>query len=475
MKSWTRWTTIRGSAARRGQSPRRWGRCALVCALVTVGTLCALGATSLAAAAPGDRLWLSVMGSSANPAAFRDVVVAGDGSVYAVGNRSIAGVPEVLLARHSSDGTRRWAVTWRSKGGAWASFVATAPGGGVYVAGTALTGTPGASDIVCLKYSAAGKRLWTRRYSGPAGLDNDPAGLATDDSGNVYIVGSSTAAGGSRQGTVTLKFSARGVLRWVQRLDPDTTDPKAGHISPAGIALDGDLDVYVAVTTEYFSANTASVVKYDGQDGAQLASSGGFVIVGSETAAQALAVRDGRVVLGGWYKPWDVQYAGVHDFLVERLDTQLQSKWSALLPRLTTAGDACHDLAIDGDGSSYAVGVTRSDAMGWNVSRAALAKVSPDGTLAWSLRYVPNGITDAEFDHVAVATGCIYAAGWSWVDSQKDLMLLCFSTSGQKRWEASWSSSAWGYDEPEALAVAPSCLYVAGHGKDTALLLKYAR
>ena len=81
-------------------------------------------------------------------------------------------------------------------------------------------GKDAGSDFVLIKYSAAGTRLWRKRYDGESHGDNVPTGLALvyQDSG-VCVCGYSRAAykTGPEYDYVTIKYSADGKFLWTKR------------------------------------------------------------------------------------------------------------------------------------------------------------------------------------------------------------------------------------------------------------------
>jgi len=473
---------LKGKHCDRHPSPRCRRAATPVFMLLAVALAGLATASAAVAAVPGTQLWLRTYIQPGSTSLWRSLAVRPDGGVYTVGDHRRTGGDGLLLSRYDAGGARRWDATWHGMKTAEARQVAIAPAGGAYVTCVASSSLPG-SDIAVLRYSAAGKHLWTKRYAGPTGQDNYSTGLVTDDSGNVYVVGYSRDASGNHYGVVILKISASGALRWVQRIDADPADPQSGHVMGVDIALDGDLNVYVAVNSEHGGTNSAFVAKFAGLDGAPLARSGGVVIVGTDTMATALAIRGGEVVLAGWVSAWDSNSAGDWEMLVERFDTNLHWEWSVTAKGTGNGAGAnmneCRDVAVDAAGNVYAVGMTFDQVGAEAKSRATLLKVTPGGALAWKRTYKPGTANASAAELVAATGGHVYVEGASGDGWTLDTpFTLGYTADGLREWVKPWPGHGPARGNSYALGLGPRCVYAAGNrggSAPVAVLIKYAR
>ncbi len=71
-------------------------------------------------------------------------------------------------------------------------------------------------DVTIARYSSQGETLWTRRFDGKAHGDDLTAGLALDRTGNCYVAGQTTTAGGTE--VLLLKYNPSGQLLWRRTL-----------------------------------------------------------------------------------------------------------------------------------------------------------------------------------------------------------------------------------------------------------------
>ena len=124
------------------------------------------------------------------------------------------------VSKHTPAGEELWFADFTfptsSHSSVRAIALATDLSGNIY-----LTGVQGANeninfgdiDILIAKYSPDGKEIWSRIYDGPAGIDDESVGIATDQSGNVYLAGN-TYVDQQNQRIHTVKFNTDGTLQW---------------------------------------------------------------------------------------------------------------------------------------------------------------------------------------------------------------------------------------------------------------------
>lgn len=445
----------------------------LLCVTTALTALALLLPAASPAAAPGDRLWERTYGTAALPAQFVDVAVRRDGGAYAVGRRLTQDFQyAMLLVRHTAQGQRVWRREWGTRWDTLDMRVLTDPSGGVYVAGSCGTSTPGLTSIVAHRYASTGKRLWTRRYTGSFGGENRAVDAITDASGNLYVTGESPGPGGLR-GTVTLKYSPQGALRWVQRVDAHTTGPGVVAVTPAGVRLNGDLDALVAYTV-VSSAHWTVTVRYDDGDGTVLGRSTDFIIQGTETRASCLDVRGGVVVVGGWYKPQEEATSYHGEMYAERYDAGLMPVWITTVATQGHGTEECTAVRIAGDGDVVAAGRSLG---GWggDIFCATLARIDPAGTLEWAWQYNPTSGGWSTAQDVALSGGRSYVTGSTTTTAQGKHAILtaALDSTGARTWRA--LRPATGGASGSALALARGCVYAAGYAGPRAVLLKYAR
>ncbi|MFO1112814.1 MAG: SBBP repeat-containing protein [Rhodospirillales bacterium] len=117
------------------------------------------------------------------------------------------GISDAWVIKFDGSGRRLWSRQPGMSDYDFSRGVATDQDGNVYVVGytgNALGGSyKGNSDAWVIKFDGSGRRLWSRQ---PGTVDYDYAGyVATDQHGNVYVFGSTNGAlGGSYKGVSSM-------------------------------------------------------------------------------------------------------------------------------------------------------------------------------------------------------------------------------------------------------------------------------
>jgi hypothetical protein len=114
--------------------------------------------------------------------------------------------------------------------------------GNFYMTGRS-SGENSGQEIATIKYSSVGEELLTLRYNSQANLWDEGNALAVDDSGNIFVAGTSFVTN-SRREIVLLKYSPTGSVNWKTYFHPDTLNSAA----VAKIVLDPLGNIYLAGT-----------------------------------------------------------------------------------------------------------------------------------------------------------------------------------------------------------------------------------
>jgi hypothetical protein len=221
--------------------------------------------------------------------------------------------------------------------------------GNVYVTGNS-TDWPYELDIITIKYdSSDGNEVWVARYDGPAGEDDGGSAILVDDSGNVYVTGSSAGVG-TYADIVTVKYEPDGNEAWAARYN----GPGNNYDSGASLAIDASGNVYVTgssfgngtnddITTIKYDANGNEewVARYDGP-----ARDGGSEIVVDDSGSIYVSGTANLTYLAATADYVTIKYGP---------DSNVP-EWVALWDGPDNRGDMLADMALDDSGNVYVMG-----------------------------------------------------------------------------------------------------------------------
>jgi hypothetical protein len=351
------------------------------------------------------------------------------------------------------------------------SFAAVAAdnGGNIYAAGSIVgTGsytfggsvsTSGASTStngLLVRYNSTGAAQWASSTASGAGASAF-TGVATDASGNVFVVGTITEAGSFDFGhgvhvdgayvfgssLVLVKYDASGAAQWAT-----TVVHATGATSYAAVATDSSGNVYAAGaisdSSSYVLGNDVSSISVSG------------FVAGGENA---LLVK---------YSP-----AGAAQWAQSTYSGNDESGFAA--------------VAVDGSGTPYGAGhVAGTAALGFGnavtatgtgSSNALLVHYNSSGVAQWA-RTAESGGNNSDYTAVAVGNSSVFVAGSIYGNTANSfgggvnvagayaagasILLVKYSSSGAAQWGHS-AASATGLSRFASLALDPAGrLYAAG-------------
>lgn len=352
-----------------------------------------------------------------------------------------------------------------------AGGVATDAAGNVYqalAAGGPVAGQPhaGDKDLVLVKDSPAGARLWTRSL-GTAGLERG-YGVAVDPAGNVVVTGYTKGdldgahAGNTTDDGFVAKYAPDGSREWVRQFGvPALAD--RGY----AIATDATGNVYVTGYTRGALAGPNQgdkdiyILKLD-PSGTQLWLKQ-FGSPGEDKAWGIAATGDG-IRVGGMTSGALGTAAGALDGFVARYDAAGNRAW---LQQFGTAGnEEVWGLTADAAGNTYVAGYSAGDFAGPLAGDKDLiaARFDPAGALTWKDQ-LGTDLNDKGAAVTRDAAGNLYVAGFS--DGRIgasvgkfDAVLVKYAPDSTRQWVRQFGTT----EDDAADAFAEANLYLANHG-----------
>ena len=225
----------------------------------------------------GTKQWTKQLGSSGRDSA-NGIAIDSSGNLYVAGItyggldwNTNSGANDLFVVKYNSSGTKQWTEQLGTPSSDAANAVATDSSGNVYVVGVTYgvlgDKNKGNSDLFVVKYNSSGTKQWTEQNG--TDLWDEARGVATDSSGNVYVAGGTKGNldGNSNSGRTDLfvvKFNSSGTRQWTKQLGTWQND------LANGVATDSSGNFYVTgVTYRHLDGNTSAgnadlfVVKYN--------------------------------------------------------------------------------------------------------------------------------------------------------------------------------------------------------------------
>jgi len=184
--------------------------------------------------------WQRILGGSL-PDAANGLTVDSSDNVYLFGQTQSAGAGsnDLLLAKYNSSGTLQWQRILGGTGGEFGYGVATDASGNAYVLGRTNSDGAGSNDLLLAKYNSSGTLQW-QRVLGGAGGDQGRTVLV-NSSGDIYALGY-FAPIGEENSLLLAKYNSSGTLQWQRSLSGTATNG-------VGAALDSLGNIYVIGST----------------------------------------------------------------------------------------------------------------------------------------------------------------------------------------------------------------------------------
>ena len=188
-----------------------------------------------------------------------------NGNVYVTGFVWENKYKAIWTRKYDNNGKTIWTDIYDGKGWDCGSAISVDHNGNAYVTGYTETGTGTKVydniDIWIRKYDTDGKPLWTQTYSGSSGFGDAGKGIATDNSGNVYVTGYTWVAG-EDYNIWTRKYDSGGNSLWTQTFASENSVNSENNERSYGIAVDKVGNVFVAGFAGSFAMYTSWIRKY---------------------------------------------------------------------------------------------------------------------------------------------------------------------------------------------------------------------
>ena len=311
----------------------------------------------------GTQQWVSIYsgpsGSTADDYA-SSIVVDGSGNVFVTGISYDGTNPDCATIKYNSGGVQVWAVRYNGSANSYdqGASIALDASGNIYVAGTTETGPPQGLNFLILKYNATGVQQWVNTYNG-ANMSEYGKGLVVDASGNSYITGSSYEPnnGVDSYDIATVKYNPSGVQQWVTTYNGPANDDDI----PASIKLDNSGNVYVTGSSiGNGSGKDYVTIKYNTTGVAQWIQRFNGAGNGDDSPTSVDVDAAGNVYVTGM----STIGSGNTDFRTLKYNPAGNQQWAISYNGPASTSDAAAAVGLDAAGNVYVTGGSAGNGTG---------------------------------------------------------------------------------------------------------------
>ncbi len=320
-------------------------------------------------------------------------------------------------------------------------------------------------DLVTIKYSSDGLPLWTNRYNGPGSSDDQPKALAIDETGNVFVIGT-TGILGEPGDYLTLAYSSDGAPLWMNRYNGTGNN----RDSARAVAVDSSGKVVVTGSSVSVASTDYATIAYS-KSGVPLWTNLYNGPANGSDGALAVAVdSSGKVFVTGGSMP---------DTSSREYATVAYSSTGARLWANHYNGSAKgfgdgRAVALDKSGNVF---VTGNSAGSGTTNDFATIAYSNSGVVLWTNRYNGPGNGNDIANAIGVdSKGNVFITGSSTgTGSGFDYATIAYSNAGVPLWTNRYNGPGNGDDISFALALdAEGNVFVTGSSAGTGTSYEYA-
>lgn len=393
-----------------------------------------------------------------------DMVIDAAGNVYVTGlGQGASGNFDFVTIKYDNNGVQQWVAQYNGPGNGLdeAHAIAVDASGNVYVTGWSYGNATTGFDYATVKYDAAGIQQWASRYNNTTNGTDEAWDIGVDNSGNVYVTGTSDGSG-SNSAATSIKYNSAGTQQWAIRYDG------------AGSNIDATYALYVNQTTgdlyvtgySYISAATGFnyiTIMYNTAGAQQWATQYNGPDTKYDEARAITVDASGNVYVTGYSQTTVLTN---YDYATVKYNSTGVEQWTQRYNGTGNDLDRANAITLDATGNVIVTGL--SVGAGTAAQDIVTIKYNNSGTQQWLNRY--NGPSNGYDEGKGIATdaaGAIYITGYSFTSgSNNDYTTIKYDASGAQEWITKYNGTGNNADQAVAIAIDNiGNIYVSGLSK----------
>lgn len=372
------------------------------------------------------------------------ITIDGSGNVYVTGSSGtgLGQLNNFLTIKYNSSGVQQWTARYAgSQNNDYAVSLKVDESGNVYVTGESYNPAT-FFDFALIKYNSNGVQQWVETWNGPGNNQDNPSGLALDNSGNIYVTG--YTINGNVISYATVSYTSSGSLRWASIYNPQDNYTSIAN----AIAVDHQGYVYVTgrshgLANPYYKIAT---IKYDPSTGDSIWVKRYGGAASNQPWGYGIAVdNSNNIYVSGAVNNAGNQTWGIADIKYNSAGDLLWSAVYADPNRQITYGEK---IAIDASGNSYIQGY--SSVTVFDPEDYLTAKFDSSGVFQWINYYNgPGNDRDVSYDIAVDNAGNSFITGFSYAGHTSgitDYSTVKYNTGGVQQWAARYNNHLNGDD-----------------------------
>lgn len=373
-----------------------------------------------------------------------------NGNVYLCGfTTNIGASKDIMVLKLNSAGDTLWTNVYDGPGNGMdeALAIVVDQNSNSYITGYQ-RGSGTGTDMVTIKYNAAGQRVWVKSYISNINSDQTDKGnaIAVDQNGNVYVTGQSDsdATSVNNDDYVTIKYSSTGTQTWIAIKNGSGN----GTDRAVKIVLDATNNVYVTGRSFNGAEDDYLTIKYNGTNGTQVWQQLLDRTRYDRPTDMVINRTNGNIYVTGRSK--DITY----DYVTVAYNSTGTELWQAIYDDIDD--DRATGIAINANGELFVTGQSDVDAttnFNYNITTV---KYSTAGVQQWVKTYAGSALNDDIPTDICVdATGNVFVTGFSDTDASlnisNDFVILGYTGVGNSIFSTTFTQNATSNDIPTTI------------------------